>query len=183
MRAAGGVACDILAAIDLFIAPNMRLRTVRGSTAIVARFIRPLMRTGRFAAIAAKPSLTQAWTGMIILGGAGDQHRDVDAVGREFVVYGFAEGECVGLGRGIVRHERHRLQSGEAGHEKDAAASAPGESLPEMMGQAQVRLGVDAHLAQQHVAGARAHLTDHGRLRSGLARSQIMIEATVTVAS
>jgi hypothetical protein len=32
-------------------------------------------------------------------------------------------------------------------------------------------------------AEARAHLTDHGRLRSGLARSQIMIEAMITVAS
>ncbi|BEL05687.1 hypothetical protein Q0Z83_038780 [Actinoplanes sichuanensis] len=35
----------------------------------------------------------------------------------------------------------------------------------------------------ERMTGVREHLTDHGRLRSGLARSQIMIEATVTVAS
>jgi hypothetical protein len=32
-------------------------------------------------------------------------------------------------------------------------------------------------------ADTRAHLTDHGRRRSGLARSQMKIEAMVTVAS
>lgn len=37
-----------------------------------------------------------------------------------------------------------------------------------------------AHLTS---SPTRAHLTDHGQLRSGFARSQIMIEATVTVAS
>ena len=35
----------------------------------------------------------------------------------------------------------------------------------------------------RRASGSRAYLTDHGRLRSGFARSQTMIEAMVTVAS
>jgi hypothetical protein len=47
-------------AIDLFMAPSMRILVLRGVNAMVARFIRPLIRTARLALSAASPSLAQA---------------------------------------------------------------------------------------------------------------------------
>ena len=64
----------------------------------------------------------------------------------QFVVYGLAEGEDVGLGGGVVLDVWHWLKGGEAGDQQDTAAAAGDQPLPEVPGQAQVGFGVEAHL-------------------------------------